>query len=178
MAIWYLMRGTGATALVLLTLTVVLGTLNLRDRAPRGIPRFVVDDLHRSVALLVVSLLAIHVVTAVIDRFVPIALASVLIPFHGGYRPLWVGLGALALDLFAALIVTSLLRARVGLRMWRRLHWLAYACWPLALAHALGTGTDEAAGWMRWLAAACAASVALAVGARLSLVEPLAGDAR
>ena len=71
-------------------------------------------------------------------------LVDVVVPFVGAYRPFWLGLGALALDLLAALIVTSLLRARIGLRAWRAVHWVAYACWPVALVHGLGTGSDVA----------------------------------
>ena len=38
--------------------------------------------------------------------------------------------------------------------------------WPVALVHALGTGTDARLGWMRWIGVACVAVVALAVIAR------------
>jgi methionine sulfoxide reductase heme-binding subunit len=171
MALWYLIRATGATALVLLTLTLVMGIVNVRRWAPRNIPRFLLDDAHRTLSLLVVVLLAIHVVTAVVDGYVSIALADAVVPFAGSYRPLWVGLGALALDLLAALIVTSLLRARLGLRAWRAVHWLAYACWPLALAHGIGMGTDVEAGWMSWLAVGCAAAVSAALVVRVAQPE-------
>jgi sulfoxide reductase heme-binding subunit YedZ len=174
MALWYLMRATGAAALVLLTLTMVMGIVNVRRWAPRGVPRFLVDDLHRTSALLVVVLLVIHIVTAVFDKFVAISLLNVFVPFSAGWKPVWVGLGALSLECLAALIVTSLLRARFGRRAWRAVHWLAYACWPLALAHSLGTGTDVAAGWMLWLAIGCAAAVAAALAVRVSQRTELA----
>ncbi len=38
--------------------------------------------------------------------------------------------------------ITSLLRQRIGFRVWRVVHWAAYACWPLAMLHTLGTGSD------------------------------------
>jgi len=166
MTVWYLMRATGVASLVLLTATMVMGVLNVQRWAPRRVPRFLLQDAHRTVSLLVVVLLALHVVTAVIDPFVSIDLLSAAVPFASGWKPLWVGLGALGLDVMVALIATSLLRARLGLRAWRAVHWLAYAAWPLALVHALGTGTDVASGWMRWLAAGCTAVVAAAVAAR------------
>jgi len=169
-ALWYLMRGTGAVTLVLLTLTLALGIANERRWAPRRTPRFVLDHLHRTTSLLVVVLLVVHVTTAVLDTYVSIGITDALLPFTGHYRPLWVGLGALGLDLLLALIVTSLLRARIGLRSWRAVHWLAYACWPVAFAHGLGMGTDAAGGgWMLWLAVACAAGVGAAVTARLTI---------
>ncbi|HEU4973998.1 MAG TPA: ferric reductase-like transmembrane domain-containing protein [Baekduia sp.] len=168
MALWYLTRATGATALVLLTLSVALGVVNVERFASPRFPRFVVDGWHRTVSLLVCVLLAVHVVTTVVDGYAPIRIADVVIPFVSTYRPLWLGLGALALDLLVALIVTSLLRERIGVRAWRAVHWAAYACWPLAFLHGLGTGSDIRAGWVTWVALGCAAVVLGAVAVRLA----------
>jgi predicted ferric reductase len=163
MTLWYFTRATGGVALVLLTLSLVLGVLDVTRMSSPRIPRFVVDGLHRSVSLLVVVFVGIHVLTAVLDSYAPIRLADAVIPFGGSYRPLWVGLGAVAFDLLLALVVTSLLRARVGVRAWRALHWLAYACWPFALLHGLGTGSDVKPGWLLWLSLGCIVAVAIAV---------------
>jgi sulfoxide reductase heme-binding subunit YedZ len=116
----------------------------------------------------VCALLAVHIGTAVLDGYAPIRLADAVIPFAGTYRPVWLGLGALAFDLLLAVIVTSLLRARLGVRGWRAVHWLAYACWPVALVHGLGTGSDVRAGWLTWVSAGCFAAVAAAVVVRLA----------
>ena len=154
--LWYLSRGTGAVTLVLLTATVVLGIAGtLRWRPAAGLPRFLVDGLHRNLSLLVVVLLAAHVLTAVLDPFAHLRAIDAVVPLASAYRPLWLGLGALALDLLIALVVTSLVRARLGLRAWRAVHWVAYACWPVALLHGLGTGTDASAPWLQALAALC-----------------------
>lgn len=147
-AFWYLTRGTGIVALILLTTGLALGIANvLRMRVP-GAPRFVTLGIHRSVSLLAVAFVGVHVLTTVADGYVPISIASAVIPFTSGYRPFWVGLGAVAFDLLLALVITSLLRRRFGYRTWRLVHWSAYACWPVAFVHALGTGTDIGAGWM------------------------------
>jgi Ferric reductase like transmembrane component len=166
-ALWYLTRGTGAVTLVLLTVTVALGVADVRRLATPRIPRFVVDGLHQTVSLLVVLTLVIHIVTAVIDPYAPIRLVDAFVPFVSAYRPFWLGLGAVALDLLVALTVTSLLRARVGQRAWRVVHWLAYACWPVAFVHGLGTGSDIRAGWMLPVSLVCAAIVVVAVLARI-----------
>jgi hypothetical protein len=50
-------------------------------------------------------------------------------------------------------------RARLGFRVWRSVHWLAYACWPIALLHGLGSGSDTKLGWMLLLSIACIAAV-------------------
>ena len=166
--LWYLSRGTGAVTLLLLTATVVLGIAGtLRWRPAAAVPRFLVDGLHRNLSLLVVVLLAAHVLTAVLDPFAHIRVLDAVVPLAASYRPLWLGLGALALDLLIALVVTSLVRARLGLRAWKAVHWVAYACWPVALLHGLGTGTDASAPWLQALSVLCVAAVAGAVATRL-----------
>jgi len=168
MALWYLTRATGAAALVLLTVSLALGVADVQRFASPRLPRFVIDGWHRTTSLLVCVLLVVHVATSVIDGYAPIRLVDAFVPFGGAYRPLWLGLGALALDLMIALIVTSLLRARLGARAWRAVHWLAYACWPVALVHGLGTGSDVRPGWLAWLSVGCTAVVIVAVGVRLA----------
>lgn len=169
--LWYLTRATGAVALLLLSASVVLGILGaVRFGSPRW-PRSTAG-LHRNVSLLVLTLLAVHILTAVLDSFAPIRLTDAVAPFTSAYRPFWLGLGAFAFDLLLALAATSLLRRRLGYRAWRAVHWLAYASWPLALVHALGTGTDARLAWMQALAAACLGAVLAALWWRLGTGWP------
>jgi hypothetical protein len=170
-AYWYLARGTGAVALVLLTASVVLGIVGtVRFASPRW-PRFAIDAVHRDISLLVLVVLAIHIVTSVLDGFAPISLLDGVIPFVTPYRPLWMGLGTLAFDLLLAIAITSLVRRRLGYRAWRAVHWLAYASWPVAVLHGLGTGSDVKQWWMLGLTAACIVAVLVAVWTRLSHVS-------
>ena len=167
-AYWYLARGTGAVALVLLTASVVLGIVgSVRFTAPRW-PRFAIDTVHRDVSLLVLVVLAIHIVTSVLDGFAPIRLFDGVIPFVTPYRPLWMGLGTLSFDLLLAIAITSLVRRRLGYRAWRAVHWLAYASWPVAVLHGLGTGSDVKQWWMLGLTAACIMAVLVAVWTRIA----------
>ena len=172
-ALWYLTRGTGVVSLLLLTAVLVLGVLGTTRWRSERWPRFLVAGLHRNLTLFAIAFLVVHVVTTVVDGYAPIRLVDAIVPFISPYRPIWLGLGALAFDLLLALTVTSLLRARVGLRAWRAVHWLAYAAWPLALVHGLGTGSDSRVGWLAILTLCCAAAVAAAVVVRL-----LRADAR
>jgi methionine sulfoxide reductase heme-binding subunit len=167
-AYWYLTRSTGAVAIVLLTLTVVLGVLDVRRWASERWPRFVIDDLHRNLSLLTVAFLAVHILTSVLDSFAPIGLLDAIVPFAGAYRPLWLGLGTLAFDLLIAVTATSLLRRRLGYDAWRAVHWLAYGSWPLALVHGLGTGSDVKSSWLLVLSLACLAAVAASVALRVA----------
>ncbi|MDQ1603935.1 MAG: methionine sulfoxide reductase heme-binding subunit [Actinomycetota bacterium] len=168
LAFWYLGRGTGVVSLVLLTLVVALGIATRSGRPLPGLPRFAVAAVHRNAGLLAVVLLVLHVGTLLLDPVAQLRLLDLVLPFVGSYRPLWLGLGTLGLDMMVALIVTSLLRARIGVRAWRAVHWLAYAAWPVALLHSLGTGTDAGTPWLRAIAAGCLALVAAAVAWRTS----------
>ena len=169
--LWYLTRATGVVALLLLTAAVVFGVLSsIRWRSGR-LPRFLVGGLHRNVTLIAIAFVAIHVVTTVADGYAPVGLRDAVIPFVSPYRPIWLGLGAVAFDLLLALVITSFLRMRLGFRMWRAVHWLAYASWPVALLHSLGTGSDARLGWMTFVGFASFALVAGAVLLRVARSE-------
>jgi methionine sulfoxide reductase heme-binding subunit len=161
--LWYLTRGTGVVTLLLLTAVVVLGVTGATRWQTTRLPRFVVAGMHRNLSLIAVVFLAAHVITTIGDGFAPIGLKDAVIPFASPYRPIWLGLGTVAVDLLLAVMLTSMLRGRLGLRTWRAVHWLAYASFPVALVHSLGTGTDARVGWMQLLAAVCTGAVAVAV---------------
>jgi methionine sulfoxide reductase heme-binding subunit len=162
-ALWYASRATGVVSLLLLTGVTLLGVLvNRQGRLP-GLPRFAVTGLHRNLSLLAVAFVAVHVITAVLDPYVTIGLVATVIPFSSPYKPLWLGVGAISLDLVLALILTSLARARISRRFWRALHWLAYLAWGSALLHSLTSSTDLHSGVLLYLAVGCAVAVAGAV---------------
>ncbi len=172
--LWYLSRGTGVVSLLLLTAAVVLGVAGpLRAR-----PRVLLASLHRSVPLLAIAFVVAHVLTTVADGYAPIGVKDMVLPFLSPYRPVWLGLGTVAFDLLLALVATSLLRARIGLRGWRAVHWLAYLSWPVALAHGLGSGTDAKSGWLLVLSVACTVAVAAAVVLRVLQTPALEGGRR
>jgi len=167
-AFWYASRATGIVALLLLTVVLALGILVNRQGRLAGLPRFAVTDIHRNLSLLSVVFIAVHVFTAVLDTYVHIPLLSAVIPFASGYERLWLGLGAISLDLMAAMIVTSLLRGRLNRVVWKAVHLLAYVSWPVTFAHSLGSSKDLQQGWLLPLAIGCAAFVAVAVVWRLA----------
>src|SRR5450759_3208717 len=166
--LWYVTRAAGLVSLVLLTAVVVLGILLSTRWATPTWPRFLSQFLHRSLSLTAVVFLVLHIVTAVLDPFAHLGITDALIPFTSAYRTLWLGLGVVASELIAALVITSLLRASLGFRAWRVVHWLAYASWPIAIVHGLGTGTDARVGWALLLDAGCVGAVLVAVAMRLS----------
>jgi methionine sulfoxide reductase heme-binding subunit len=166
-ALWYATRASGLTALILLTLTMVLGLITTTRANARNWPGFAQQEIHRRISILAVVFLGIHVLTSVMDTYVNIGWAAIVIPFTSGYSSFWVGVGAVALDLMVAVFVSSLLRERMKAGTWRALHWLAYLSWPIALAHTFGMGTDSREAWVIALGIACALAVAVALAWRL-----------
>lgn len=160
--VWYLMRGSGLVALVLITATVALGVVGVtRLKSPRW-PQLVTAGLHKNLSLLAATFLAVHIATAVIDQWVGLGWIGLVVPFQSHYRPLWLGLGVLAIDPLIAVIATSLLRRHIPYRAWRLVHWSTWAMWPLAVAHGLGSGTDSHSGIGLGIELACIATVAAA----------------
>src|ERR1700730_9997519 len=89
---WYLTRGSGVVALVLLTASIVLGIVSTIRWSTSGLPRFAVAGLHRMLTLLAIVFVAVHVVTTVADGFAPIGWTDAVVPFLSPYRPVWLGL--------------------------------------------------------------------------------------
>jgi len=166
-AFWFASRATGVVSLILFSLVAILGILvNRQGRLP-GLPRFAVTGLHRNLSLLTVAFLGTHIVTAIVDGYAHIPWLSTVVPFSSGYERFWIGLGTVAIDLFAALIVTSLLRDRLKPAVWRAVHWLAYLCYPIVLVHSFGASKDLRSGWLLALTLVTVFAVVTAIGYRV-----------
>lgn len=165
--LWFLSRGSGLVLLVVLSVVVALGVAVTSRSAPRRWPRFSIAELHRTLSLFAIALLVLHVVTALLDPFVTIGWAAVLVPFTSPYRTVAIAAGTLAVDLAGAVLITSLLRHRLGFRAWRVVHWLAYLAWPMAFIHSLTAGNDLGVWWVGLIEWGCAALVGTAALARV-----------
>jgi methionine sulfoxide reductase heme-binding subunit len=165
--LWFVSRGSGLALLAAFSLVVVLGAAARMGAAPRGWSRLALGELHRTLALFCVAFLVLHVVTAIVDPYVAIGWAAAVLPFASPYRTLAIGLGTLAVDLGGAVLITSLVRQRLGYRAWRAVHWLACLAWPAAFWHSVTAGNDLRIWWAAAVEWGCAAAVATACLARL-----------
>jgi predicted ferric reductase len=166
-ALWYASRATGVVSLILLSVVAILGILVNRQGQLPGLPRFAVTGLHRSLSLLTVAFLGTHIVTAIADGYVHISWLATVVPFTSAYERFWIGLGTVAVDLVAAVIITSLLRARIKPAVWRVVHWLSYASYPVVIIHSLGASKDLRSGWLLTLTMASVFAVVTAIGYRI-----------
>lgn len=167
---WYIARGAGLAALLLLSATTCLGALMSRRSTPG--PRIVLHYVHRVTASLGLAVLALHLGTILADSYAGVGWVGALVPFRSGYRPNWVALGTLAAYLFVLAAAIGFARARfaasaTATRVWRALHALAYLAWGAAMLHGLNTGTDSGLPWVRLLYLACAIAVVLGLAIRM-----------
>lgn len=165
--LWFLSRASGVLLLVLLSAVLVLGAATRLGSAPDWLPRFGVAELHRRLSLFAVLLLVLHVVTALLDPYVTIGWLAAIVPLTSPYRGVAVGFGTVAVDLGGAVLVTSLLRRRLGFRAWRAVHWLAYLAWPAAFVHSITAGRDLGVWWVAVAEYVSLTAAAAAVVSRL-----------
>lgn len=170
--LWFASRGSGIVSLVLSSAVVCLGLLTVVRWQRPGWPRFLTVELHRRVALLSVVFLAIHIATAILDPYTSLGILAAVVPLASAYRPVAVALGVISLDMTLAVIITSLLRERLGHRTWRAVHWLAYGAWPLAVLHGFTAGSDASAPWMLAIEGACVIAVTAALAWRITSGDP------
>lgn len=178
--LWYVNRAAGLVLLVLLTVATVLGVSAIDRRTrprvgPAGVrrtrpigrfPGFVVPELHRRISLIAVVLIALHIVPAVLDDYVPIGWLDVVVPFAADYKALWLGLGTVTFDVLGVVVVTALFRLRLGRASWKVVHKAVYVAWPLAVAHSVGMGTDKG-GFAALVTLSCVAVVVVTLSRRL-----------
>jgi len=163
MMLWDIARASALIAFVCYTLTVAWG-IGLSARWWRPAADHV--GFHRFLSALGLVAVVTHVGALLADRYARVSLAALV---GRDPRP-GVVAGAIAFWLVLALPFSfRLRRARVlSQRVWRSLHYLAYAAWGLSLVHGVTSGTDTrsraavalyagsaaivgAAAWYRWL---------------------------
>jgi predicted ferric reductase len=174
--LWYTTRATGLVTLVLFTAVLIVGTLVANRIGGTYIGRFELNELHRSLSMVAVIFLGIHIATTVLDSFVSTGLVSAVIPFVSKYRTLPVALGTIAFDLTLAVWISSLLKEHIRPSVWRAIHWFGYVSFATSLVHAYLTGTDTRTHWALVLVATCGVlGIVAGVGRFLGRPERAAG---
>lgn len=159
---WFVGRGSGIVAYLLLSLAVVLGILLNRRWHSASWPRLVIHEAHRWATITFYLFVGVHVAMMLLDPYIGFTLADLTVPFASAYRTLWLSLGIIAAELALAIGASVWLRERIGYRAWHILHGLAYPVFIASLLHGLGTGTDSGTIWATVLYGGSAFAVAMA----------------
>jgi methionine sulfoxide reductase heme-binding subunit len=157
--LWYTTRATGLVALVLFTIVVCLGTFVSNRVGGTSVGRFELNELHRSVSMVAMAFLVLHIVTTVVDSYVPTGWLSTVIPMTSSYKRLDVAIGAVAFDLIVAVWASSLMKARIANGSWRFIHWFSWLAFVAAIVHGFLIGTDARSGIGLAIVVTCAAAV-------------------
>ena len=164
---WYTTRAAAVTAYLLLSGTTILG-LSISTRwLDRLISRATAFALHEWLSWLALACVGLHVGALLVDRFEPFSLSEVLMPLTSSYRQVATGLGVLGLYLLATITVSFYLRAHIGQRAWRTLHYGSFALYLLATAHGIFSGASQDLSWMRWVYIVSAAAVGYLLAGRI-----------
>jgi hypothetical protein len=145
---WLASRALGIVAIALLAISVALGLamsgrLARRPGLPAKLKRF-----HEAATLVTLGLIVTHAGALLADPYLRPGLDGIALPFHLAYRPLWTATGILAGWLAVILGLSFYVRRWIGIKTWRWLHRWTLAIYLLAVAHAIGAGTDGHATWM------------------------------
>jgi len=157
--LWFTTRATGLVALVLFSAVVCLGSMVAVRVGGMKIGRFELNELHRSLSMVAVAFLVIHIVTTVVDSFVPTGWYSAFLPMTSSYKRFDVALGAVAFDLILAVWLSSLMKARIANSSWRFIHWFSWLALVVAIVHGFLTGTDGRSGLGLGVIIACSSAV-------------------
>jgi sulfoxide reductase heme-binding subunit YedZ len=165
---WLASRSSGIVAMLLVTLSVLLGlTLGGRMTRRPGMAR-VVKTLHEQTALTGLVAIAVHGLTLLGDPWLHPGVNGILVPFAIGYRPLFTGLGIVAGELAAILGLSFYARRWISPRRWRLAHRLTPLVYALSVVHVLGAGTDAASAALRVPLLGSAAAVVVLFIARVT----------
>lgn len=146
MRVWLAARATGIVALVLLTLQVVLGLL-LSHPTNQTTWRLSkrIFPWHEHLLLFTSSLIAVHIVSLVIDPHAGVGVGGALVPGLSEYRSSAVALGTLATYALLVTAVTARYTRLLPAGIWLKLHRLSLVVLVLAWMHGMLAGTDSGA---------------------------------
>lgn len=185
MTLWYLIRAFGFVALLALTASTALGALSTRGGSrPDAIDTRIVRQLaHRSIGVLGLVVLVLHIAISLIDVYVDVPLTAAVLPFVSGYRPVAMAVGVLGLYALIVTVVSGSLRSRLAssrgaATRWRAIHTCAYLGWVLSMAHGVFSGTDTKAWWGIATYLACGCLVLVVLLSRLVVPARRTPDAR
>lgn len=144
---WFLTRASAMVGWVLLTLTAVWGIL-LKTRILRGAdnPEWL-KITHRYISGLAMAMVALHIVTLVLDDYIDFGWADVLIPFSTSFEPLAVALGVVAFWLLVSIQLTAVLAKWLPEVLWKVVHLSSYGVLVLVALHSALVGTDVGTPW-------------------------------
>jgi DMSO/TMAO reductase YedYZ heme-binding membrane subunit len=139
---WYLSRGAGIASWACGALSLAIG-LSLASKAtikPRPVWQLVV---HRHLAMLTLTSLAIHIAAIMLDGYTAFGVADILVPLHSSWKPLAVASGVVSMWILVTVEATSLAKQRLPQRAWSLIHRTSLLAYGLSTIHFLQAGSER-----------------------------------
>lgn len=172
---WYLGRASGIVAFILFSAVVIYGLLmSTGISAKLGIVSSY--ESHRFLSWMALTSTVVHFTSFFFDDFVRLSSLEAFVPFLfdrdflsvGGYDlHLSVAFGVIALYLGILVSVTAEFRMKIAPKMWRKIHYAAFAFYILMVLHGFFSGSDSGAWWMRTMYIASVSIVFFLVAFRI-----------
>lgn len=132
----------GLLALCLLTLNILLGLLvSVRYQTKKRFPyrQINIFKIHNWTGYTALCVALLHPMLLLLSKTAGFRLFDIAFPVWSPTQPLVNTLGAAALYCLVLVVVTSYYRVEIGRRLWKRLHYVAYAAAALFFIHGLLT---------------------------------------
>jgi DMSO/TMAO reductase YedYZ heme-binding membrane subunit len=171
--LWEAARAAALAAFAVLSASLLTG-MALRTALLAPVARNkAVLALHSFLSWFWVPLVAVHVTAIILDGTSRLSAVDAVLPFRAPYAQVPIGLGTVGLLLLVLVGVTSALRRRMSVRVWRWVHRLSYPMFGVFLVHAQLAGSDFSRTWISLLGwATVGALLMLAVARAISVRAP------
>jgi predicted ferric reductase len=140
---WYITRAAGLMGYFLIWLSTAWGLVVSSKILDPILERGFTYDFHEHLSWLGLAFIGIHVIVLMADKYMPYTIWQVLIPFLSPYRSFWVGVGVIAFYLTLLVTITFYLKSKIGMDVFRKIHYLSLVAYFGATMHGLYAGTDS-----------------------------------
>jgi methionine sulfoxide reductase heme-binding subunit len=171
---WLVSDASGIVALVLVSVSVLLGLAMAARAISNPQRRRSAARLHEHLALAALAAVAAHGLALLGDQWLKPGWRGIAVPFALSYKPAFTGIGIVAGYLAMLVGPTFYVRRRIGVRRWRTLHRATVIVWMLSVGHALGAGSDASRLWLRALVLAPVAPIVYLLVVRIFPSRPRA----
>lgn len=145
---WFLIRGSGIAAFVLLTTSVAWGLMVSTKLFGRAVKAKGLQWIHESLGLGAVVATAVHLGALWADEFIEFSVLDLLVPGVSTWEPVPTALGIVAFWSLLVVTFSFYVKKWIGQSAWRTIHYLAFGSYAAALGHGVLAGTDTENPWM------------------------------
>ena len=168
---WFLIRGSGIAAFVLLTASVAWGLMVSTKLFGRAVKAKGLQWIHESLGIAAVVATVLHLGALWADEFIEFTVVDLLVPGASEWEPMATALGIVAFWTLLVVTFSFYVKKWIGQGAWRTIHYLAFGSYTAALVHGVAAGTDTANPWMAGMYIGSAILVGLLTVVRILLAR-------